>query len=108
MIMAIKKKIMNKYFSFIFPLFSRLEKLIDITDYDNYQKRVFGFIAERLFNVWLHKNRNSLNVSYCHFKVLNNQNIVKSKIRDLIYFFIGHDRVFKKKHIKFKKTGELK
>lgn len=41
------------YCSWLFPLLFEVEKRIDISGYDQYQRRVFGFIGERLFNVWL-------------------------------------------------------
>ena len=54
---VLKRQDVEKYCQWLFDILFKLEKQIDITDYDNYQKRVFGFIAERLFNVWLVKNQ---------------------------------------------------
>jgi exopolysaccharide biosynthesis protein len=55
-----------------------LEKRIDITQYDNYQKRVFGFIAERLFNVWLAHHQ----LKFCEIPVVNleGENLLKKAI----------------------------
>ncbi len=47
----------NAYMNWLFPLLFTLEERIDIVGYDNAQKRVFGYIAERLFNVWILKNK---------------------------------------------------
>lgn len=44
------------YCEWLFPLLFEAEKIIDIAAYDSYQRRVFGFLSERLFNVWLLKN----------------------------------------------------
>ena len=33
-----------------------LEKRLDISDYDAYSKRVFGFVSERLIDCWLETN----------------------------------------------------
>ena len=30
-----------------------VEKRVDISKYDSYQQRLFGFLGERLLNVWL-------------------------------------------------------
>ena len=51
-----KTKHFNHYMEWLFPILFVLEQKIDISGYDEYQGRVFGFLAERLFNVWLIKN----------------------------------------------------
>lgn len=51
-----KKEYFDKYMEWLFNILFELEKRIDIKDYDNYQARIYGFLSERLFNVWLKKN----------------------------------------------------
>ncbi|HBX7828928.1 TPA: DUF4422 domain-containing protein [Klebsiella pneumoniae] len=58
-----KEHLFNAYCDWVFPILIELEKRIDRRTYDKYQNRVIGFIAERLFNVWILKN-NNLNVKY--------------------------------------------
>lgn len=50
------KKIWDEYHQWLFAILFQLEKKITIPE-DNYQKRVFGFIAERLFNLYLYHNK---------------------------------------------------
>ncbi len=47
----------DNYSEWLFDILFRLEKEIDISKYNNYQSRVYGFLSERLFNVWLNKNQ---------------------------------------------------
>lgn len=51
-----KKEKLDNYMQWLFDILFELEKRIDITEYNAYNQRVFGFLSERLFNVWIHKN----------------------------------------------------
>ena len=64
---VLKKEDFDVYCNWLFPILFELEKQIDITQYDSYQNRVFGFISERLFNVWLVHHQLKL----CEIPVVN-------------------------------------
>lgn len=55
--LVMKKTLFDEYCSWLFSILFELEKRIDITNYNQYEARVFGFISERLFNVWLEKQQ---------------------------------------------------
>lgn len=56
--MICRKKLLDEYSQWLFAVIDELENLIDINKYeDNYQKRVFGFLSERLLQVWVIKNK---------------------------------------------------
>ncbi len=50
------KKQFDEYYKWLFDILFELEKRTDITGYSDYDKRIYGFLSERLFNVWLKKN----------------------------------------------------
>lgn len=52
-----KKKLMDQYCRWLFRILDEVEKMTDVSEYDEYQKRVYGFLSERLFNIWLHHNK---------------------------------------------------
>ncbi len=50
----------DNYCSWLFPLLYDFEKATDISSYSTLQKRIYGFMAERLFNVWLRSNNKNI------------------------------------------------
>lgn len=82
--MITRKDILDEYSQWLFDILFDLENIIDISKYDEYQKRIYGFLSERLFNVWL---------KYKKYNVKENviANILDSKEKIL-------DRKFKKIH----------
>ncbi len=52
-----RKEIFDEYYKWLFNILFELEKRTDISNYDDYNKRLFGFMSERLFNVWLLKHK---------------------------------------------------
>lgn len=54
--MFCKKKIFDEYAKWLFSLIERYEEEVDISGYSVDQARIFGFLTERLLNVWIIKN----------------------------------------------------
>lgn len=56
--MICQYRILRTYSKWLFSVMDEIEQYIDVNKYqDPYQKRVFGFISERLLQVWIEKNR---------------------------------------------------
>ena len=47
----------DKYCAWLFPLLEEVERRTDITNYNSVQKRIYGYMGERLLNVWLEANK---------------------------------------------------
>ena len=48
-----KKDLYFQYCQWLFDILFEVEKRIDISSYDSYQRRVFGFLSERLQNIYI-------------------------------------------------------
>ena len=48
-----KKQYFNEYCEWLFDILFELEERLDISDYNENDSRVFGFVSERLLDVWL-------------------------------------------------------
>lgn len=51
------KKLFDEYAEWVFFVLGELEKQTDIESYSDYNKRIYGFLSERLFNVWIEKHK---------------------------------------------------
>lgn len=51
--MVCRKEIFDGYCMWLFDILAECEKQTDLSGYDSYQKRIFGFLSERLLLVYL-------------------------------------------------------
>lgn len=66
----------SSYCSWLFQLLFKLEKVLPYKNYPPYQGRVFGFLAERLFNVWLEHNKYKLKIKRLPIKNIEGENLL--------------------------------
>lgn len=51
------REILEDYLNFLFPILFTLEEKIPYLNYSIYNQRVFGFLAERIFNIYLNHKK---------------------------------------------------
>lgn len=54
---VMRQDLFQDYCRWLFIILFELEKRLDISAFDAYNKRVFGFVSERLLDVWLEKQQ---------------------------------------------------
>lgn len=52
-----KREILNQYCEWLFSFLTEAATEINVEGYDSYSQRVIGFFAERMWTVWLQKNK---------------------------------------------------
>lgn len=55
--MVCRKQLYDAYCTWLFDILFEVQRRIDTTGYDNYRKRVYGFLSEFLLTVWIVKNQ---------------------------------------------------
>lgn len=69
---VMRRDLFNTYMAWLFHILFELEKRTDTSGYDPYQMRLYGFISERLFDVWLTKNNvNAVRLPILFFRKTN-------------------------------------
>lgn len=62
-----RRDLVAQYCEWLFPILAEVEKTLDVSHYDARDKRVMGYLAERLFDVWITHNQ----IAYIHLPVCN-------------------------------------
>lgn len=52
-LMVTSRELYDEYCEWLFTIFFALEEKLDVSTYDDYHKRVFGFLSEQLLLVWI-------------------------------------------------------
>ena len=61
------RDLFDAYCTWLFDILFELERQLDISDYSNYDARVFGFVSERLLDTWIETN----GIDYASLPVVN-------------------------------------
>ena len=67
---VMRQDLFREYCLWLFDILFKLEARLDISGYSAYDARVFGFVAERLLDVWLETNQ----ICYTEVPVCNMEN----------------------------------
>lgn len=70
-----KKDVLDKYCEWLFDILFELEKRLDISQYSANDARVFGFVGERLLDVWI--LRNGITYKEIPYVFMEKQNWIK-------------------------------
>jgi len=118
-ILICKKSLFDAYAKWLFSIFQEMEKYVDFDSYDDYHKRVYGFISEILLLVYVRKNQ--LSVYECKVGMLG-EKVETKELKETLYYFLEKEdyKTAKTKFLEFLKkrpdvlmetsdiTGELK
>ncbi len=81
-----EKSVFDAYCEWLFDILFKVEKMTNITDWNQSEQRVYGYLAERLLDVYLLKNKiNTKDLSYMFMEKQNwlkkGFNFIKRKFR---------------------------
>lgn len=62
--MIAKEPLFDAYCQWLFAVLFELEQHVDMTNYTPYQQRLYGFLGERLLNVWMAHNKPRIAVAH--------------------------------------------
>ena len=83
------KKNYDLYCSWLFDILFEVQKHTDFTGYNNYQKRLFGFLSELLQTVWIKQNK--LRAFECKVGMIGEKYETKKLREELAFFFEKRD-----------------
>lgn len=80
-----RRELFDAYSGWLFPLLSEVEKKVDMTGYNDYQKRLYGFLSELLLMVYL--CRNGLRVLECDVAVMGGKKETQEVLAMIARYF---------------------
>lgn len=90
-ILITSKKQYDRYCAWLFDILFEVKKRTDFTGYNDYAKRLFGFLSEFLQTVWIHYHK--LHVLECKVGMMGEKYETKQLKQQLAAFFKQRDYV---------------
>ncbi len=84
------KKILDEYCAWLFDILFTLESRVNLEGQSAYEQRIYGFLSERLLNVWVRKN--NLSVKYLYVTETENPSTVSTVIHRKLHY-IKHKKL---------------
>lgn len=80
-----KKELWDEYYEWLFFLLGRLEEKIDMTGYSIQEQRLYGFLSERLFTVFVRQNNLTVKSFPTHIVGESKMRILKQKLCKILH-----------------------
>lgn len=87
--MLCSKALFDEYCAFLFPIFRAMHPRLTLDDYDDYHKRLYGFISEFLLMVWCEYH--NLRVKECKVGLIGEKKETKETIDRLLNYLHQED-----------------
>ena len=72
---VMRKELSDEYCEWLFDMLSELEKRLNISEYTEKDRRVFGYVAERLLDVWI--DAKGLRSAELKYTFIGNEHLVR-------------------------------
>ena len=86
---VMRSNMFNLYCEWLFRALFEVQEHVSYEEYGPYQSRVFGFLGERMLNVWVEKNIPASRRKYISVVNLDGENIVSKFVNMLRRRFLG-------------------
>lgn len=87
-----RRELLDDYCRWLFDILFELEHHVDISDYDDYNQRIFGFLSERLFNVWIAHHKFKIKKSEVYNIEDGSFKLMLTNIKNVVKPLFGVDR----------------
>lgn len=87
-IFIMKRELADAYCTWMFDILDEIDSRVDMTNYNDYEKRAIGFVSELLLDVWLDKHGYKYKEVNCLF--MEKQNWLKKGGRFLLRKITGY------------------
>lgn len=95
-IMICSKATYDAYCSWLFPIFFELQTILDLDSYDDYHKRLYGFISEFLLMIWVEHQH--LRVKECKVGIIGAKKETTDVKNTLAVYFKKKDYIHAKEY----------